>query len=92
MTTTVEPPRTTERQPDAAKRRLTAAEIRALDPYQLMAELVKTVIHPGGGRSTDELLAMAALKPGQRVLDAGCGIGTHRGSDRTAVRLRSGRA
>jgi ubiquinone/menaquinone biosynthesis C-methylase UbiE len=68
---------TTIRQRDAdAKRRLTGAEIRALDPYQLMAELGKTVIHPGGGRSTEELLAMADPRPGHGVLDAGCGIGT----------------
>jgi ubiquinone/menaquinone biosynthesis C-methylase UbiE len=55
---------------------LAAAEIGALDPYQLMAELGKAVIHPGGGRSTEELLAIGDLRPGQRVLDAGCGIGT----------------
>ena len=48
MTTTAEPPRTTEQQPDAARRRLTGAESLALDPYQLMAELGKTVIHPRG--------------------------------------------
>lgn len=76
MTTTTEPPRITDRRPDAVERRLAPAEIRALDPYQLMAELGKTVIHPGGNRSTEELLAMAAPQPGQRVLDAGCGIGT----------------
>jgi ubiquinone/menaquinone biosynthesis C-methylase UbiE len=61
---------------DVAARRLTATEIRALDPYQLMSELGKTVIHPGGRRSTDELLEMARIEPGHRVLDAGCGIGT----------------
>jgi ubiquinone/menaquinone biosynthesis C-methylase UbiE len=55
---------------------LRAAEIRALDPYQLMAELGKTVIHPGGGRSTEELLELARIEPHHRVLDAGCGIGT----------------
>jgi ubiquinone/menaquinone biosynthesis C-methylase UbiE len=76
MTTTSEQPRTAEERSDVASRRLTAAEIRALDPYQLMAELGKTVIHPGGGRSTEELLTMANLHRGQRVLDAGCGIGT----------------
>jgi ubiquinone/menaquinone biosynthesis C-methylase UbiE len=76
MTTTTDQPRATERQPGVARPRLTAAEIQALDPYQLMAELGKKVIHPGGGRSTEELLAMAALRPGQRLLDAGCGIGT----------------
>jgi SAM-dependent methyltransferase len=79
MTTTSEQPRTAEERSNVASRRLTAAEIRALDPYQLMAELGKTVIHPGGGRSTEELLAMADLQRGQRVLDAGCGIGTTAG-------------
>jgi SAM-dependent methyltransferase len=76
MTTTSEQPRTAEERSNVPSRRLTAAEIRRLDPYQLMAELGKTVIHPGGGRSTEELLAMANLGRGQRVLDAGCGIGT----------------
>jgi ubiquinone/menaquinone biosynthesis C-methylase UbiE len=76
MTTTSEQPRTAEERSNVASRRLTAAEIRRLDPYQLMAELGKTVIHPGGGRSTEELLAMVNLGRGQRVLDAGCGIGT----------------
>jgi ubiquinone/menaquinone biosynthesis C-methylase UbiE len=76
MTTATRRPSPTAHQTQPGNRRLTAAEIRALDPYQLMAELGKTVIHPGGGRSTEELLAIAALQPGQRVLDAGCGIGT----------------
>ena len=76
MTTTIEHSRTSEHPPDVAKQRLTAAEIRALDPYQLMAELGKTVIHPGGGRSTAELLEIARIQPHHRVLDAGCGIGT----------------
>jgi hypothetical protein len=64
MTTTSEQPRTAEERSNVASRRLTAAEIRALDPYQLMAELGKTVIHPGGSRSTEELLAMANLQRG----------------------------
>jgi ubiquinone/menaquinone biosynthesis C-methylase UbiE len=75
MSSIIEYPGAKER-PGAANRRLTAAEISALDPYQLMAELGKTMIHPGGSRSTAELLAIADLRPGQRVLDAGCGIGT----------------
>jgi SAM-dependent methyltransferase len=76
MTTTTERPGTSEPHRDIAKPRLTAAEIRALDPYQLMAELGKTVIHPGGGRSTRELLDTARIRPTYRVLDAGCGIGS----------------
>jgi SAM-dependent methyltransferase len=76
MSTTTEQPPGTEPRSEIVRRRLSTAEILALDPYQLMAELGKTVIHPGGGRSTRELLDMAGLQPGQRVLDAGCGIGT----------------
>ena len=56
--------------------RLTGEEIAALDPYQFMAELGKSVIHPGGRRSTEELFQLAELAPGMRVLDVGCGIGT----------------
>ena len=41
-----------------------------------MAELGKKVIHPGGNRSTKELLSMAALKNSDNVLDVGCGVGT----------------
>ena len=56
--------------------RLTATEIEQLDPYALMAVLGKRVIHPGGRRSTEELLARADLQSGQQVLDVGCGVGT----------------
>src|SRR4029079_19506715 len=56
--------------------RLTATEIAQLDPYALMAVLGKRVIHPGGRRSTEELLARADLQSGQQVLDVGCGVGT----------------
>src|SRR5206468_5976330 len=54
--------------------RLTAMEIEQLDPYALMAVLGKRVIHPGGRRSTEELLARADLQSGQQVLDVGCGV------------------
>jgi hypothetical protein len=47
--------------PDRVGQSLTSAQIRALDPYQLMAELGKKAIHAGGGRSTKELLAMPYL-------------------------------
>jgi SAM-dependent methyltransferase len=60
---------------------LTVAEVRRLDPYAFLAVLGKRVIHPGGRASTDRLLEWAALKPGERVLDVGCGVAT------TAVRL-----
>jgi cyclopropane fatty-acyl-phospholipid synthase-like methyltransferase len=43
--------------------------------------LGKRVIHPGGRASTDKLLSWADLKPDERVLDIGCGVGT------TAMRL-----
>ena len=56
--------------------RLTSQQIAELDPYQFMAELGKRVIHPGGRRSTEELLALAQMRGGQRVLDVGCGVGT----------------
>ena len=46
------------------------------DPYILFGLLGKQVIHPGGRRPTEELFALAALAPGQQVLDIGCGVGT----------------
>jgi SAM-dependent methyltransferase len=61
--------------------RLTADEVQALDPYAFLAVLGKRVIHPGGRASTDRLLEWAAIAPGRRVLDIGCGVGT------TAIRL-----
>lgn len=56
--------------------RLSATEVERLDPYALMAVLGKRVIHPGGRRSTEELLQRADLHPDQQVLDVGCGVGT----------------
>jgi SAM-dependent methyltransferase len=56
--------------------RLSAAEVKSLDPYAFMAVLGKRVIHPGGRQSTNVLLAQANLKAGERVLDVGCGVGT----------------
>jgi len=60
---------------------LSAQQVRALDPYAFLAVLGKWVIHPGGRESTERLLEWAALKPGERVLDIGCGVGT------TAIRI-----
>jgi SAM-dependent methyltransferase len=60
---------------------LTGSEVQALDPYAFLAVLGKRVIHPGGRASTDRLLQLAEVGPGDRVLDIGCGVGT------TAIRL-----
>jgi len=60
---------------------LTGDQVQQLDPYAFLAVLGKRVIHPGGRASTDRLLEVAAVAPGQRVLDIGCGVGT------TAIRL-----
>ncbi|MBF4762745.1 methyltransferase domain-containing protein [Nocardioides islandensis] len=60
---------------------LTSEQVRGLDPYAFLAVLGKRVIHPGGRASTDRLLELAAVRPGERVLDIGCGVGT------TAIRL-----
>ncbi len=60
---------------------LTKAQIENLDPYAFLAVLGKRVIHPGGRAATDQLLAWADLKPDERVLDIGCGVGT------TAIRI-----
>jgi ubiquinone/menaquinone biosynthesis C-methylase UbiE len=58
------------------KIQLTSTEVEAFDPYALMAVLGKRVIHPGGRRSTEELVTRAGFQAGQQVLDVGCGVGT----------------
>lgn len=51
-------------------------DIDALDPYSFFAALGKKVVRPGGTKSTQRLYDLAALKPTDRVLDVGCGVGT----------------
>jgi SAM-dependent methyltransferase len=50
--------------------------LEAADPYLLFGLLGKRVIHPGGRRATEQLLAQAALASEHEVLDIGCGVGT----------------
>src|SRR5687768_10554519 len=60
---------------EAATAPLTAGQVMDLDPYSFLAALGKKVVRPGGHRSTEELFSLAALEPGERVLDVGCGVG-----------------
>ena len=55
--------------------RATAAEIEEMDPYSFLAAMGKRVVRPGGHKSTQQLFDLAALTPGDRVLDVGCGVG-----------------
>jgi ubiquinone/menaquinone biosynthesis C-methylase UbiE len=55
---------------------LSSSAIDKLDPYMFMAVIGKRVIHPGGRRSTKELIERAAFQKDQHVLDVGCGVGT----------------
>ena len=50
--------------------------IEAADPYLLFGLLGKRVIHPGGRKATEQLLAQADLSRNDEVLDIGCGVGT----------------
>lgn len=51
-------------------------DLAALDPYAFFALLGKRVIHPGGRRSTEEIMELGHFTAGQCVLDIGCGVGT----------------
>ncbi len=44
--------------------------------HPLATWLIGESFHPGGLALTDELAALTGLKPGMRLLDAGCGRGT----------------
>src|SRR5262249_41088617 len=48
----------------------------AIPPYTVLALVGKKVIRPGGRQSTDEIFRLADLRPGERVLEVGCGVGT----------------
>ncbi|MEO8897154.1 MAG: hypothetical protein ABI473_00385 [Candidatus Dormibacter sp.] len=50
--------------------------VKELDPYAFFALLGKRVIHPGGRRSTEQIMELGKFSPGQRVLDVGCGVAT----------------
>ena len=50
--------------------------VETLDPYAFLAVVGKRVIHPGGRRSSDELLQRGEFGADQRVLDVGCGVAT----------------
>jgi len=60
--------------PDALE--LTTEEIEALDPYSFLAALGKKVVRPGGMKSTQQLFDLAAIRPEDKVLDVGCGVGS----------------
>ena len=59
------------RPPDAAIRACCSMVYRS----PLVELLVGESLHPGGLRSTRELLEASELHPGERLLDAGCGVG-----------------
>ncbi len=56
-------------------RYLTAQEIRALNTYDFMAYLGKSVINPGGIKGRDQILALLKPAPASRILEIGCGTG-----------------
>lgn len=57
-------------------RHLTDQEIRALNTYDFMAHLGKSVINPGGVKGRDEILALLKPTPASRILEIGCGTGS----------------
>jgi SAM-dependent methyltransferase len=51
-------------------------DLATMDPYAFFALLGKRVIHPGGRRSTEEIIELGRFAAGQCVLDVGCGVAT----------------
>jgi ubiquinone/menaquinone biosynthesis C-methylase UbiE len=57
-------------------RELSTTEASVVEQAQFGAEIGLKVIHPGGRRSTEQLIAFAEFEAGHHVLDIGCGVGT----------------
>jgi len=53
-----------------------SSDVHLIPPYTVLALAGKKVIRPGGRQSTEEILRLARLRPGHRVLEVGCGVGT----------------
>ncbi|MHB8729270.1 MAG: methyltransferase domain-containing protein [Sulfuricaulis sp.] len=63
-------------QPDPGlSRTLSDDEILALNTYDFMAYLGKSVINPGGLKGREQLLAVLNPRRGTRILEIGCGTG-----------------
>ena len=56
-------------------RYLTDQEIHALNTYDFMAYLGKSVINPGGVKGRNQILALLKPTPASRILEIGCGTG-----------------
>jgi SAM-dependent methyltransferase len=73
---------TSEKLPADSARKLAESAHTAIDdvhltpPYTVLALVGKKVIRPGGRQSTEEIFRLADLRPGLRVLEVGCGVGT----------------